>query len=170
MRQAAAASSSGKPIVHSSAVSNASSEPDVPNDNRGDPAFPGALPYYTSIPIATTNTATTTPPIPPSALTDLLNLYFHYIYPIMPLIHKETFMRNLANESPLMLNAMYALAARYSKHPAIRTDPDALYNAGDVFYVKARELVDHYMDVPCAGTVNALLVLATYAAGRSYKE
>ncbi|RYF51100.1 MAG: hypothetical protein EOO38_04035, partial [Cytophagaceae bacterium] len=48
---------------------------------------------------------------------------------------KSTFLKNLPNESPLILNGVYALAARYSKHPSIRTNPSALYNSGDVFYI-----------------------------------
>ncbi|KAJ3325060.1 hypothetical protein HDU76_013254, partial [Blyttiomyces sp. JEL0837] len=108
--------------------------------------------------------SSSTTAIPPDAVRELLDLYFHYIYPFMPLVHKNTFMANFANESPLLLNAMYALAARFSEHPSIRLNPDAMYSAGDVFYIKARELVDHYMDVPTASTVSALLLLATYAA------
>ncbi|KAJ3408244.1 hypothetical protein HDV05_005075, partial [Chytridiales sp. JEL 0842] len=103
--------------------------------------------------------------IPQEAVSELLDLYFHYIYPFIPLVHKNTFMANFANESPLLLNAMYSLAARYSEHPSIKVNPDSLYNAGDVFYIKARELVDHYMDMPTPSTVSALLLLATYAAG-----
>ncbi|KAJ3104975.1 hypothetical protein HDU96_008752 [Phlyctochytrium bullatum] len=103
--------------------------------------------------------------VPPEAIRELLDLYFHYIHPTMPLVHMNSFMANFANESPLLLNSMYALAARYSSHPSIRTGPDMLYNNGDIFYNKARELVDHYMDVPNTSTVTALLCLATYAAG-----
>ncbi|KAJ3039627.1 hypothetical protein HDV00_012085, partial [Rhizophlyctis rosea] len=130
----------------------------------GNPPFfnSPAMGYTSPIPASSQPTPIA---IPPEATAELIELYFHYVYPIMPLIHKPTFMRNLPNESPLMLNAMYAVAARYSTHPSIRTNPNALYNSGDVFYIKARELVDHYMDVPNVSTVNALLVLATYAAG-----
>ncbi|KNC98880.1 uncharacterized protein SPPG_09320 [Spizellomyces punctatus DAOM BR117] len=118
----------------------------------------------TSCPPGPTAQQQSTGYVPPDATNDLLELYFHYIGPIMPLIHKRTFYQNIANQSPLMLNAMYALAARFSTHPAIRTNPDAFYSSGDNFYIKAREMVDHYMDVPNATTVNALLILATYAA------
>ncbi|TPX32106.1 hypothetical protein SmJEL517_g04685 [Synchytrium microbalum] len=111
------------------------------------------------------NAAAQAPPLPQEAATELVDLFFHYIYPVLPVVHKHTFVRAYANESPLLLNAMYALAARYSTHPTVRTNPAALFSAGDVFYVRARELVDHYMDVPSATTVSALLALAMYAAG-----
>ncbi|KAI8848272.1 fungal-specific transcription factor domain-containing protein [Chytridium lagenaria] len=113
----------------------------------------------------TSLSSSSTAHIPPEAIRELLDLYFHYIHPTMPLVHMNSFMSNFANESPLLLNSMYALAARYSNHPSIRTSPDMLYNNGDIFYNKARELVDHYMDVPNTSTVTALLCLATYAAG-----
>ncbi|KAI8588085.1 fungal-specific transcription factor domain-containing protein [Geranomyces variabilis] len=100
--------------------------------------------------------------VPPEAAAELLHLFFQYLHPIMPLIHKPTFYANSASHSPLLLNAMYALAARFSSHPSIQTE--SCYNAGDLFYIKAREMVDHYMDVPNASTVTALLILANYAA------
>ncbi|KAJ3178040.1 hypothetical protein HDU87_003818 [Geranomyces variabilis] len=100
--------------------------------------------------------------VPPEATAELLHLFFQYLHPVMPLIHKPTFYANFANHSQLLLNAMYALAARFSLHPSIKTE--SCYNAGDVFYIKAREMVDHYMDVPNASTVTALLILANYAA------
>ncbi|KAI9352298.1 fungal-specific transcription factor domain-containing protein [Zopfochytrium polystomum] len=103
--------------------------------------------------------------IPHDATRELLDIFFHYVYPFISIIHQNTFMANYANESPLLLNAMYSLAARFSTHPSIRVNPDAMYTAGDVFYIKARQLVDHYMDVPTTSTVTALLLLATYAAG-----
>ncbi|TPX62880.1 hypothetical protein PhCBS80983_g00149 [Powellomyces hirtus] len=100
--------------------------------------------------------------IPPEATNELIELFFLYISPILPLVHKPTFYANMSSHSPLMLNSIYALAARFSNHPSIRTD--SVYSAGDVFYIKAREMVDHYMDVPNASTVSALLILANYAA------
>ncbi|KAJ3098486.1 hypothetical protein HDU97_003985 [Phlyctochytrium planicorne] len=114
---------------------------------------------------STSLSSSSTAHIPPEAIRELLDLYFTYIHPTMPLVHMNSFMSNFANESPLLLNSMYALAARYSNHPTIRSTPDMLYNNGDIFYNKARELVDHYMDVPNTSTVTALLCLATYAAG-----
>ncbi|KAJ3041018.1 hypothetical protein HK097_002401, partial [Rhizophlyctis rosea] len=153
-----------------SAGSSASSEGGDSHGDRGGDDFGSSGQYFNSPAMGynspvQSSIQPTPSAIPPEATAELIELYFHYVYPIMPLIHKPTFMRNLPNESPLMLNAMYAVAARYSQHPAIRTNPNALYNSGDVFYIKARELVDHYMDVPNVSTVNALLVLATYAAG-----
>ena len=44
-------------------------------------------------------------------------------------------------------------------------NPNALYESGDVFYLRARQLIDHYMDSPTLSTVTALFMLSTYAAG-----
>ncbi|KAJ3195815.1 hypothetical protein HK101_010987 [Irineochytrium annulatum] len=124
-------------------------------------------------------------PIPAEAVRELVDLYFRYVHPTMPLLHRNSFLANHPRESPLLMNAMYALAARYSSHPSIVGSPPAvdasrdrglpedeqsgdgpqLWSSGDVFYVKARELVDHFMDVPNTSTVTALLLLAAYAAG-----
>ncbi|KAJ1554383.1 hypothetical protein HK405_005227, partial [Cladochytrium tenue] len=103
--------------------------------------------------------------IPPDAAKDLVDVFFEYVYPFIPIVHRNTFMAGFAKESPLLLNAMYSLAARFSAHPSIRLNKDAMYTAGEAFYVKARQLVDHYMDVPTTSTVTALLLLASYAAG-----
>ncbi|KAJ3205986.1 hypothetical protein HDU67_008520 [Dinochytrium kinnereticum] len=136
---------------------------DMIDGGRAPGVIPNRLMAGPSSPYASSSSSTSH--IPPEAIRELLDLYFEYIHPAMPLVHQKSFMTNFANESPLLLNAMYSLAARYSRHPSIRTNPDTLYNNGDPFYIKARELVDQFMETPHPSTVTALLCLATYAAG-----
>ncbi|KAI8853653.1 fungal-specific transcription factor domain-containing protein [Chytridium lagenaria] len=81
----------------------------------------------------------------------------------MPIVHQKTFLRNFPNESPLLTNSMYALSARYSTHPSVCGGER--WKSGDVFYIRAREMVDSFVEVPAASTVAALLCLASYAAG-----
>jgi hypothetical protein len=170
-----ASSSSANPSIASVSSSNASPLFDSQSFVTTTAVRQNPSSFSTSNPPHTSSSSsfprsniTMTQNIPQEAVSELLDLYFHYIYPFMPLVHKNTFMANFANESPLLLNAMYSLAARYSEHPSIKVNPETMYNAGDVFYIKARELVDHYMDMPTPSTVTALLLLATYAAGKVY--
>ncbi|KAI9329086.1 fungal-specific transcription factor domain-containing protein [Obelidium mucronatum] len=84
-------------------------------------------------------------------------------------------MESRNSESPLLLNAMYALAARYSNHPSILslgsmfggpvTSLDEVkQRACDVFYFKARDLVDQYMDFAKVSTIAAFLLLKSLCA------
>ncbi|TPX33152.1 hypothetical protein SeMB42_g07511 [Synchytrium endobioticum] len=153
------------PAVNS-AVSGLNSDPMPGHSDGMSPEGDDTLgPHHPCYDSYVTNGACQAPSLSPEVAAELVELFFHYVYPVLPLVHKNTFMRTYTNESPLLLNAMYALSARYSTHPAVRTNPAAMYSSGDVFYVRARELVDNYMDVPSSTTVSALLALAMYAAG-----
>ncbi|KAJ3012724.1 UNVERIFIED_CONTAM: hypothetical protein HDU68_001050 [Siphonaria sp. JEL0065] len=113
--------------------------------------------------------------VPKEALDELINLYFEYIDPSLPIIHKRSFLETISTESPLLLNAMYALAARYSNHTSILslgsmfggpvTSLDEVkQRACDVFYFKARDLVDQYMDFAKVSTISAFLLLKSLCA------
>ncbi|KAJ3213294.1 hypothetical protein HDU67_003087 [Dinochytrium kinnereticum] len=125
-----------------------------------------------------TSAATSMWDVPPDALDELLDLFFIYANPILGhCIHERMFRENLARQTPLVLASMYALAARFSRHPAVLAAARAaatslgggeevdMYNAGDVFYSQARVLVSKAMDVPSTDTVYALIMLVTYASG-----
>ncbi|KAJ3413964.1 hypothetical protein HDV05_007253 [Chytridiales sp. JEL 0842] len=104
--------------------------------------------------------------IPQEAVDDLLDLYFMYANPILAhIVHEKHFRATLNTQSPLLLCSMYAVAARYSKHPAIAKGRKEMYSAGDVFYSKSRILVSKAIDVPSLDTIAALVMLVTYASG-----
>ncbi|KAI9352968.1 hypothetical protein DFJ73DRAFT_338748 [Zopfochytrium polystomum] len=67
--------------------------------------------------------------------------------------------------SPLLVYSMCAIAARFSQHPAIAVNASQMYNAGDVFYSKARILVSKAIDIPSLDTIAALIMLVAYASG-----
>ncbi|KAJ3085906.1 hypothetical protein HK102_013698, partial [Quaeritorhiza haematococci] len=98
---------------------------------------------------------------------ELVSLFFTYVNPFLAfIVHERKFRENEGHNSPMLLNAIYAIAARYSKHPAIfKHGGEKLWKAGDGFYAKARLLVSEVIDVPCIDTVIVLVLLVTYAAG-----
>ncbi|KAJ3110443.1 hypothetical protein HDU96_006619, partial [Phlyctochytrium bullatum] len=134
-------------------------------DNPFGPRVPSKLLTVGSTSSNPQSTPFTTRHIPEEALRELLDIFFDKIHPAFPVLHRATFLESWRNESTLLLNCMYALAARYSEYPSILSSPESRYNNGDVFYIKAREIVDRYIEIPHLSTVNALQCLAIYAAG-----
>ncbi|KAI9274313.1 fungal-specific transcription factor domain-containing protein [Phascolomyces articulosus] len=108
--------------------------------------------------------------MPPKDLQEhLLDLYFEYFYPFIPLLHKKSFMEKLnSNEhqpSRLLLNAIYAVASRVSPDPRVRTDPNQPDTAGDVFFERARLLLDFEWNNFRVSTVQSLLLMSSHQNG-----
>ncbi|KAH8554898.1 fungal-specific transcription factor domain-containing protein [Umbelopsis sp. PMI_123] len=87
----------------------------------------------------------------------LMDIYFRRHYQIMPIFSRKVFTQHLSEKgylvSPLALNAMYAHACTY--------EPD-LQDHADVFFDRARSLVEDFLDVPRIGSIFSLLLMATY--------
>ncbi|KAI9024395.1 fungal-specific transcription factor domain-containing protein [Phycomyces nitens] len=107
--------------------------------------------------------------LPPKDLSKhLIDIYFKYFYPCMPLFHKKFLVPETTPEepvSPLLLNAIYALASRMSPDERVRADPASPDTAGEIFFERARCLLDDYYDIPKISTVQALLLLASHQQG-----
>ncbi|KAG0168074.1 hypothetical protein DFQ30_005320 [Apophysomyces sp. BC1015] len=108
--------------------------------------------------------------LPPADLADhLLQLYFENFYPFLPLFYKRQLNSALASPeepvSPLLLNAIYALASRLSPDKRVRSDPDSPDTAGDIFFERAKRLLDDYYDIPKISTVQALILLSCHQHG-----
>ncbi|KAI9483565.1 MAG: fungal-specific transcription factor domain-containing protein [Benjaminiella poitrasii] len=109
--------------------------------------------------------------MPPKDLSDhLLDLYFSYFYPLLPLLHKKSFMEAVhddAKPSPpsLLLNAIYAVASRISPDVRVRLDPQKPETAGDVFFERARMLLDLEWDSFRVYTVQSLLLMSSHQNG-----
>ncbi|KAI7855623.1 fungal-specific transcription factor domain-containing protein [Circinella umbellata] len=108
--------------------------------------------------------------LPPKDLSrHLINLYFEHFYPVLPLFYKKILTSSLNSPlepiSPLLLNAIYAVASRVSPDVRVRADPQSPDTAGDIFFERAKRLLDDYYDVPRISTVQALLLLATHQHG-----
>ncbi|KAI9484563.1 fungal-specific transcription factor domain-containing protein [Zychaea mexicana] len=108
--------------------------------------------------------------MPPDDLSKhLLELYFEYFYPFIPLLHKKSFIESLNSKdkppSPLLLNAIYAVASRVSPDPRVRADPDHPDTAGDVFFERARLLLDFEWNNFRVSTVQSLLLMSSHQNG-----
>ncbi|KAI8085762.1 fungal-specific transcription factor domain-containing protein [Gilbertella persicaria] len=107
--------------------------------------------------------------LPPKDLSEhLIVLYFTHFYPILPLFYKRKLgcVKSPSSPvSPLLLNAIYALASRVSPDKRVRSDPHAPDTAGDIFFERARCLLDEYYDTPRISTIQALLLMASHQMG-----
>ncbi|KAI9317639.1 fungal-specific transcription factor domain-containing protein [Dichotomocladium elegans] len=108
--------------------------------------------------------------LPPKDLSyDLISIYFTHFYPVLPMFYKKrlalTYDPHSDAMSPLLLNAIYALSSRISPDIRVRSDPDAQDTAGEIFFERAKMLLDSYYDVPKIATVQALLLLAIHQHG-----
>ncbi|KIV82544.1 hypothetical protein PV11_04646 [Exophiala sideris] len=96
----------------------------------------------------------------------LLEMYFCWQNPWLYLVERETFLRDFhsTNRSryctPLLLLAIFSVAARYSDRREIRADPDHPSTAGDGFAEAAKTLLLHECEKPTVTTVQAAALLA----------
>lgn len=68
--------------------------------------------------------------------------------------------------SPLLVNAILALACHYSTHPAARLDPADLSTTGDHFFREAKMLLQEEEDNPSLTVVQALGIMSLREAGK----
>jgi hypothetical protein len=104
--------------------------------------------------------------LPPADLSQhLLDLYFTHFYPLLPLLHKKSFLANLDKQPPLLLNSIYAVASRISTDERVRSNPQSRETAGDVFLERAMILLDFEWDDFRVSTVQSLLLLSSHQNG-----
>ncbi|KAG5644833.1 hypothetical protein DXG03_007558 [Asterophora parasitica] len=109
----------------------------------------------------------------------LLDLYFKFVQPILPVIHKRAFYDAYTAESPrspemgsgspfnrrrrrvptLLLLAMYATAARYSELTPKPTDASMMWEAGDEYLNQAKVILDGTYAASRPSTCQALLLM-----------
>ncbi|KAI8093360.1 fungal-specific transcription factor domain-containing protein [Halteromyces radiatus] len=108
--------------------------------------------------------------LPPDDLSQhLLDLYFNTFYPWLPLLHKDSFFERLnSKDNPppaLLLNAIYAITSRLSSDSRVRSDPDRPDTAGDIFFERARLLMDLEWDGFKVYTIQSLLLMSSHQNG-----
>lgn len=111
--------------------------------------------------------------LPPKDLSDhLIDLYFKHFYPLLPIMHKRTFMESYQGINPnlpsiplLLLNSIFALSARISPDIRVRADPSQPDTAGDVFFERARLLLDNEWEDFTVSTVQSLILLSSHQTG-----
>lgn len=100
---------------------------------------------------------------------NLLNIYFQFVDPVIPILHKASFLQQLRNQrqgqgsggtepiSHLLLNAIYCVSSRWDLAvPSIGEEP-----RGWAYYQNAVNLLDQQQE-PKLSTVQALFLLLKY--------
>ncbi|KAI7869877.1 fungal-specific transcription factor domain-containing protein [Spinellus fusiger] len=109
--------------------------------------------------------------MPPKDLSDhLIETYFQYCYPCLPIFNRKVLVSpadSLEPVSPLLLNAIYAVASCMSQDKRVRTYTALSETAGDVFIKRAIYMVDRSYDLPKISTVQAMLLLSVYQQGKA---
>ncbi|CAG8688743.1 22108_t:CDS:2 [Gigaspora rosea] len=110
--------------------------------------------------------------LPSQELSDhLLDLYFKNVHTLFPIIYKPRFFELLKdNENPpyLLLNSIYTLASNFSDRIEVRKDPENPLTTGDIYFDRAKALLDNDYDRAHTTNIQALLLLSLreYGAGR----
>lgn len=99
-----------------------------------------------------------TPPEP--VRENLIHIYFQFVDPVIPILHKSSFFHQLRNGQPiskLLLNAIYCVSSRWDLgFPTISEEP-----RGWAFYQNAVSLLDQQKEVKLS-TVQGLFLLLKY--------
>ncbi|RDW56823.1 hypothetical protein BP5796_12890 [Coleophoma crateriformis] len=95
----------------------------------------------------------------------LLALYFCWEYPIFATVSKEHFMEDFRKGSlrycsPMLVNALLALACRFSDRPGTRVSPGDSTTAGNAFFAEASRLFNAEQDHYSLTTIQALGVMS----------
>ncbi|TVY80846.1 Nitrogen assimilation transcription factor nirA, partial [Lachnellula suecica] len=95
----------------------------------------------------------------------LLALYFCWEYPIFATVSQEHFMEDFRRGqrrycSSLLVNALLALACRFSDRPSTRPSPEDRTTAGDAFFAEAQRLFKAETNDHVLTTVQALGVMS----------
>jgi hypothetical protein len=101
----------------------------------------------------------------------LLALYFCWEYPIFATLSKKHFMKDFRAGSTnycsqFLVNALLALACRFSDRPSARIDPDNSATAGAHFFAEALKLFQEEDDHRVLTTIQALGIMSIREASR----
>src|SRR5579859_4811301 len=113
-------------------------------------------------------TAANSRPLPPLHIQEhLAETYFANCHVPYIVLHKPTFMGQIAEETvaPALILAVCAVSARFSRHPAVQQHP--MSQAGDEYAAKARQLLSLEFDRPTLSNVQALVILGLHEFGSS---
>lgn len=102
-------------------------------------------------------------PQDPEFIDHLLRLYSCWVLPFHGFVCWDLFTTDMARGkldycSPLLVNAILALACHYSDRPAARTDPSNPATAGEQYFAEAMRLLEQ-IDRPSVTTVQALGIM-----------
>ncbi|KAI2876615.1 transcriptional regulator family: Fungal Specific TF [Aspergillus niger] len=104
--------------------------------------------------------------LPANVQSELLAHFWKWQNPWQYLVHKRLFCNAIANGvydtycTPLLLQCVLALAARYSDRVEVRDSPDLPETAGDALAEQAKAILHFEMESPTTSTVASLAILA----------
>jgi hypothetical protein len=127
-----------------------------PSMNDWNPIIQELFPNNTT---PTAPLITQSPPMEPIR-ENLLNIYFQFVDPVIPILHKASFLQQLRNRqdiSHLLLNAIYCVSSRWDL--AVRSIGEE--PRGWAYYQNAVNLLDKQHE-PKLSTVQALFLLLKY--------
>lgn len=105
--------------------------------------------------------------LPPKEIQEhLAEVFFDYVYcQSYPLLHKPSFMRKLGQGTvpPVLTLAVCAIAARFSSHPSVRTEPAFL--RGESWASAARDIALRRYDTPNITILIVYLILGLHEFG-----
>ncbi|KAG9046224.1 hypothetical protein FS837_004856 [Tulasnella sp. UAMH 9824] len=103
----------------------------------------------------------------------LVGLYFNYVHPVLPVLHRKQFFRDFAIRNDpthpsysqtltripnFLLLAMFSVAARYSNDTPLPPDGE-MWQAGDDYFDRARELLVTFTSLSRLEYVQAMLLM-----------
>ncbi|KAI8924761.1 fungal-specific transcription factor domain-containing protein [Entophlyctis helioformis] len=100
-----------------------------------------------------------------AATAELVDRFFDYFLTQFPIYPRHEFMATLGEQSPVLINAMCALALT---QPA-SLDHDT-FRAGDRFFKQATSILDDFLEHASCSTICALVLLSYYAACSGHRE
>lgn len=103
--------------------------------------------------------------LPDALKAELVDLYFAWEQPWFQVINEELFREsertNGRYSSPLLLNCILGIGARFSDRLELRADPDDPNTAGKCFLEKAEVLLQYDLKGPSITTIQALCLMGT---------
>ncbi|KAL1918549.1 uncharacterized protein VTP21DRAFT_3209 [Calcarisporiella thermophila] len=97
--------------------------------------------------------------LPQDLVEELVTHFFKYMWPTLPILHRPTFMEELRTNRipPMLLFSVLAISARFSKRPELQSHSQ--YLAGELFALRARDLISRAWDRPTLSAVQAMLII-----------
>ncbi|CAH1763475.1 2961_t:CDS:10 [Entrophospora sp. SA101] len=96
----------------------------------------------------------------------LLDLYWTNVHPNVPVLNKSLFLQQLNGPndqaSPLLLNAMFAISSDFSEIPSVRLDSETNESSGWLYFDRARNMLDDFLDAPRMSTIAALILMSIF--------
>jgi hypothetical protein len=99
---------------------------------------------------------------------ELIEAYFAWVAPILPIINRVEFMRGFAEEQPpsyLLMQSVLLAGCRVCKHPYVRDDDGSTRSTSKAIYRRAKALYDANHETDRLAIVQALTLLGWYWDG-----